>query len=104
MKKLTLFLFLLCIPFFVYAESCDTDNTIIKSVSLSNKTESVEIIHEPVIDENNNIHLGFNMTETGDIVIYDILIKNNSDKKVTLDDLKTKVVLMIHLLWKAKSR
>ena len=90
MKKLTLFLFLLCIPFFVYAESCNTDNIAIKSVSLSNKTENVVILHEPVVDKSNNIHLDFNMSEIGDNVVYDILVKNNSDKKVTLDDLKTK--------------
>ena len=82
MKKI-LFMILLMIPFFVYAE-CDSKVTISKLELDSKKGYAEEL--EPSTYECNNIKLNIKMHNKDDSIIYNLTIKNNSDDDVELSD------------------
>ena len=50
MRKVLLAIILLIIPFFVYADECDTSSISIKSISLANNTDGVVEKSDPVIN------------------------------------------------------
>ncbi len=82
MKKI-LFMFLLFIPFFVYAE-CDSKVTISKLELDSKKGYAEEL--EQSSYECNNIKLNIKMYNKDDSIIYNLTIKNNSDDDVELNN------------------
>ena len=82
MKKI-LFMLILLIPFFVYAE-CDSKVTISKLELKEKKGYAEEL--EPSSYECNNIKLNIKMYNKDDSVIYNLTIKNNSDDDVELSN------------------
>ena len=60
MKKLLLpvFLFVMFIPFYVNAETCDTDKITIRSITMESKSDSVEEINEATAN-GRNINLNY---------------------------------------------
>ena len=81
MKKYILFILLLIIPFFVYAEDSDIK---IESISLDKVNGYAEQIKEPNIDDN-QVNLGLKMNSLNDSITYKILINNNSEDDYVFD-------------------
>ena len=86
MKKfmLPILLFLLFIPLYVNAETCDTDKISISSISLDKKSENVTEV-EKTTANGKNINLNLSMSEVGDNIEYKIVIKNDSNEDYDLD-------------------
>ena len=86
MKKLILSLLLIAmfIPFVVNAETCDIDKISISSISLKEKSDNVEELKETTAN-GNNINLNLSMSEVGDNIEYNLLIKNESNEDYELD-------------------
>ena len=82
MKKI-LFMLILLIPFFVYAE-CDSKVTISK-LEFSEKKGYAEELEQSSY-ECNNIKLNIKMYNKDDSIIYNLTIKNNSDDDVELNN------------------
>ena len=84
-NKLLLFILLLLIPFYVYAEdSCNPNNIIIESITQNNKTEDVYELSQPTI-ENNKIKLDLKMSSVGDNIEYKLIVKNTSEEEYNLN-------------------
>ena len=86
MKKfiLPILLFLLFIPIFVNAETCDTDKITISSITMESKSDNVEELEEATAN-GQNIKLNLSMSEVGDNATYKVVIKNDSDEDYELD-------------------
>ena len=83
MKKI-IFMLILLIPFFVYAE-CDSKVTISK-LEFSEKKGYAEELEQSSY-ECNNIKLNIKMYNKDDSIIYNLTIKNNSDDDVELNNI-----------------
>ena len=86
MKKLLLpiLLFLLFIPLFVNAETCDNDKISISSISIESKSDNVEELDEAIAN-GKNITLNLSMSEVGDNIEYKFMVKNDSNEDYELD-------------------
>ena len=86
MKKfiLPILLFMMFIPFFVNAETCDIDKITISSISIESKSDSVEELDEATAN-GKNINLNLSMSNVGDNIKYKIVVKNDSNEDYELD-------------------
>ena len=86
MKKIILpiLLFVMFIPFYVNAETCDTDKISISSITVESKSDNVEETDEATAN-GRNINLNLSMSEVGDTIEYKILVKNDSNEDYELD-------------------
>ena len=86
MKKfiLPVLLFLMFIPFYVNAETCDTDKITISSITMENKSDNVEEL-ETATASGKNISLNLSMSEVGDNIEYKFVVKNDSNEDYELD-------------------
>ena len=86
MKKfiLLILLFLLYIPLFVNAETCDTDKISISSITIESKSDSVEELDEATAN-GKSIILNLSMSNVGDNIEYKIVVKNDSNEDYELD-------------------
>ena len=92
MKKLLLpfLLFLMFIPIFVNAESCDSDKIAISSITIESKSDSVEELDEATAS-GKNINLNLSMSKVGDNIKYKIIVKNDSNEDYELDKTSLKI-------------
>ena len=86
MKKLILpiILFVMFIPFYVNAETCDTDKISISSITVEEKSDNVTEINEASAS-GKNINLNLSMSEVEDNINYKIVVKNDSNEDYELD-------------------
>ena len=86
MKKfiLPVLLFLMFIPFYVNAETCDTDKITISSITMENKSDNVEELEAATVS-GKNINLNLFMSNVGDTIKYKITIKNDSNEDYLFD-------------------
>ena len=86
MKKfiLPILLFLMFIPLYVNAETCDTDKITIDNITIENKSNNVEEIEEATAN-GKNINLNLSMSEVGDSIEYKFIVKNDSNEDYELD-------------------
>ena len=86
MKKfiLPILLFLMFIPLYVNAETCDTDKISISSITLRDKTENVIELDEATAS-GRNINLNLSMVKVGDNIEYKFVVKNDSNEDYELD-------------------
>ena len=86
MKKLLLpiLLFMMFIPIFVNAETCDIDKITISSITVEDKSDNVEELDNATAS-GKNINLNLSMSEVGDNITYKIVIKNDSNEDYELD-------------------
>lgn len=83
MKKYLVLISLLFIPFMVSAKTCDIDKITIESISLENKSNSVQELSKATANKR-NLKLDLGMSEIGDVAKYKIIIKNDSDEDYEL--------------------
>ena len=86
MKKLIISIILLItlIPSIVFAEECDIEKLTIESIKINTKTDNVIEKSEPII-EGRNINLDLKMSEVGDSIEYEMIVKNDSNEDYELD-------------------
>ena len=85
MKKIMLYIFLLFMPFLVFAEdACREDDIKIESIVLDSTNGNIEQTIEPSND-NNQINLGLKAKDINDNIIYKIVIKNTSNHNYIFD-------------------
>ena len=86
MKKLILpiLLFMMFIPFYVNAETCDTDKISISSITVEDKSDNVEELDE-ASSSGKNINLNLSMSKVGDNIEYKIVVKNDSNEDYEFD-------------------
>ena len=86
MKKLILpiLLFMMFIPFYVNAETCDTDKISISSITVEEKSDNVEELDNATAS-GKNINLNLSMSKVGDNIEYKIVVKNDSNEDYELD-------------------
>lgn len=86
MKKfiIPILLLVMFIPFYVNAETCDTDKISISSITVDSKSDSVEELDEAIAN-GKNINLNLSMSEVGDNIEYKIVVKNDSNEDYELD-------------------
>lgn len=86
MKKLlfSIILFMMFMPMFVNAETCDTDKISISSITVESKTDSVEELDEATAN-GKSINLNLSMSNVGDNIEYKIVVKNDSNEDYELD-------------------
>ena len=86
MKKLLLpiILFIMFLPFYVNAETCDTDKITISSITIENKSDNV-IEVDKATASGKKISLNLSMSEVGDNIEYKIIVKNDSNEAYLLD-------------------
>ena len=86
MKKfiLTFLLLIMFIPFFVNAETCDTDKIVISSIAIDSKSDNVEEIDEATFS-GKDLNLNLSMTSVGDYIKYKVVVKNDSNEDYQLD-------------------
>lgn len=86
MKKFVLpLLFMMLVPFVVYAETCDIDKITIDNITIENKSNNVEEIEEAAAN-GKNINLNLSMSEVGDNIEYNFVVKNESNEDYELDN------------------
>ena len=81
MKKLVILSFLLLLmqlPTIVNAEKCDLDKISINSISVENKSDSVEEINKATVS-GKNININLSMSELGANIKYKLVVKNESN-------------------------
>ena len=85
-KKLSfiILLILMVIPFYVNAETCDTNKVSISSITTNEKSDNVEELQEATAN-GRNINLNLSMSEVGDNIEYKIIVKNDSSEDYALD-------------------
>ena len=76
---LTVFIITLFIPLIVKAETCDTNKISISSISLKEQVGTA-IETDSATAEGKNINLNLSMSNLGDSVQYEVVIKNDSNK------------------------
>ena len=86
MKKimLSILLFMFLIPFYVNAETCDTDKINISSITVERKSDGVEELDEATAN-GRNINFNLSMSNVGDNIEYKIVVKNDSNEDYELD-------------------
>jgi len=86
MKKclLLVFLFIMFIPLYVNAETCDTDKISINSITAGEKSENVIELDEATAS-GKNINLNLSMVKVGDNIEYKFVVKNDSNEDYELD-------------------
>ena len=77
-------LFMMIIPFYVNAETCNLDKLSISSITIENKSSEVEEVEEATVN-GKNINLNLSMSEVGDNIEYKIVVKNDSNVDYELD-------------------
>ena len=83
---ISIILLVIILPFVVNAETCNTDNIVITSISMENKSENVTEINNPTID-GNNLNFNLSMTDVEDNIKYKLLITNNSNEDYVLNNI-----------------
>lgn len=81
---LPILLFLMFIPYVVNAETCDTNNITINSITLKEKAKNATEFEQPAIVDN-NIVLNLKFNRINDSLKYKIVLKNNSNENYELD-------------------
>lgn len=86
MKKILLpiLLFMMFIPFYVNAETCDTNKISISSIIVESKSDNVEEVEEATAS-GKNLNLNLSMSEVGDSIEYRFVVKNDSNENYELD-------------------
>ena len=86
MKKyiIPILLFVLFIPFYVNAETCDTDKLTIEKIIVENKSDNVEEL-EKASASGKIINLNLSISNIGDNIKYKIIVKNDSSEDYELD-------------------
>ena len=86
MKKyiIPILLFVLFIPFYVNAETCDTDKITIEKIIVENKSDNVEEL-EKASASGKIINLNLSISNIGDNIKYKIIVKNDSSEDYELD-------------------
>ena len=86
MKKFIIpfLLFMMFIPFYVNAETCNTDKITINSITIKSKSDSVKEL-EKATASGKNINLNLSMSEVGDNIKYKVVVKNDSNEDYELD-------------------
>ncbi len=87
MKKILFYvlIFILFIPFVVYAETCDNDGISIQSIKWVDKSDNVEGYDDATANKK-NITLNLSMSDVGDNIKYEVVIKNDSNQDYKLDN------------------
>ena len=87
MKKMLHFIIvcILFIPLLVNAETCDNDKISISSITLENKSDSVEELSEATA-KGRNVNLDLNMVSVGGNIEYKITVKNSSNEDYIIDN------------------
>ncbi len=81
---------MLCLPFNVLAETCDIDKLTILSVSLKDKTGGVVELNNATV-EDKTINLDLFMSDVGDYIQYELLVKNDSKEDYEFDKNSIKI-------------
>ena len=81
---LPVLLFLMFIPFYVNAETCDTDKITIENITIESKSDNVEELSQATAN-GKSINLNLSMSEVGDSVEYKFIVKNDSNDDYVLD-------------------
>lgn len=86
MKKflLPILLFLMFIPLYVNAETCDTNKITIENIALESKSDNVEELSQATAS-GKNINLNLSMSKVGDNIEYKFVFKNDSNEDYELD-------------------
>ena len=84
MKKNLLLLILFFIPIFVYADTCNNNDIVIKEISKIDANGYIEEKSEPIIN-NQFISTDLKMYDVKDSITYEIKIKNNSSQDYSLN-------------------
>lgn len=83
-NKLILFFILLLLPMFVYAETCNNNDVVIKDLELVNITGlAVELEEAELVDS--KIIADVKMYEVGDSIEYKFTVENESENEYTID-------------------
>ena len=87
MKKIstTILIFMMCIPFIVNAESCDSSSITIDSIEIENITGNVEEMAAASVS-GKKINLDLKLYNPGDSIEYTLEIKNTSEDDFYLDE------------------
>lgn len=90
MKKIIIFLILLIIPIFVFAEDIDLDKIYISSVDLIDKSEDTEEI-APALYQDMDLKLNIKMYDVGNYITYKLIINNDSsdDYEISINNNST---------------
>ena len=86
MKKalLSILFFVMFIPVFVMAETCDTDKITIESINVTNSTGNASEKSNATV-ENKNINLDLSMHDVDDSITYKMVVKNDSSEDFEMD-------------------
>ena len=84
MKKILFAIILLFIPFFIYAEECDTEKVNVKSIELIDKSNGVEVSGLPTIRDG-IIYLDAQMSYLNDSAEYRVVLENASNQDFTIN-------------------
>jgi len=86
MKRFIILIILLItlIPSIVFAEECNIEKLTIESIKINTKTDNVIEKSEPIIN-GRNINLDLKMSEVGDSIEYEMIVKNDSNEDYELD-------------------
>lgn len=92
MKKfiLPILLFLMFIPVFVDAKTCDNDKISIKNIEIKSMSNNVEELSKATAS-GKNINVNLSMSEVGDFIKYIIVVENGSNDDYVLDKKSFKV-------------
>ena len=77
-------LFMMFIPFVVQAETCDNDKITIENITIESKSENVEEL-DLATASGKSINLNLSMSEVGDNIEYNFVVKNDSNDDYELD-------------------
>ena len=83
-KLLLILLLIVFIPFLVKAETCEKDKISIESIEIEEKSEFIEEIEKPIVDDK-NIYLNISIPTVENTINYKLIIKNNSNEKYKID-------------------
>ena len=86
MKRLILLILILImfLPFYVNAETCDTNKISISSIIVESKSDNVEELNEATAS-GKSINLNISMSEVEDYIEYKFVIKNESNEDYKID-------------------
>ena len=86
MKKfiLPILLFLMFIPLYVNAETCDSEKITIENIAVESKSDNVEELSQATAS-GKNINLNLSMSKVGDNIEYKFAVKNDSNEDYELD-------------------
>ena len=92
MKKylLSILLFIMFIPLYVNAETCDSSNIKIESIKLNTTTGNAKEVTEASINDK-KINLDLKMYDPGDSIEYILKVKNTSKENYYFDEESLKI-------------